>query len=98
MAGRRQRGDKTRCCGWWPKRSKVGETHLLAATYHALPNHTRFYLTFANLAYTITRLGIQPTLQALSSAHLLCIDEFESDDVAQTRMASMFLRQLLGHK
>jgi cell division protein ZapE len=76
----------------------VGKTHLLAATYHALPNHTRFYLTFADLAYTSTRLGMQPTLLAFSTADLVCIDEFELDDVAQTRMASMFLRQLLGHQ
>ncbi len=76
----------------------VGKTHLLAATYHALPSSaSRYYLTFADLAYAITRLGMQPALEAFSKAKLVCIDEFELDDVAQTRMASMFLRELLGH-
>ena len=75
----------------------VGKTHLLAATFHAAPDQKRFYLTFADLAYTITRLGMQATLDAFSTANLVCIDEFELDDVAQTRMAAMFLRQLLAH-
>jgi cell division protein ZapE len=73
----------------------VGKTHLLAATYHAAGG-TRFYLSFAELAYTISRLGMHTALQAFASANLLCIDEFELDDVAQTRMASMFLREFLN--
>jgi cell division protein ZapE len=72
----------------------VGKTHLLAATYHAV-HGVRYYLSFAELAYTITRLGMDPALDAFAHARLLCIDEFELDDVAQTRMAAMFLRQLL---
>jgi cell division protein ZapE len=71
----------------------VGKTHLLAATYHAARGQ-RFYLAFAELAYTITRLGMDGALDAFATAQLLCIDEFELDDVAQTRMASMFLRRL----
>jgi cell division protein ZapE len=73
----------------------VGKTHLLAATYNGTPDATRFYLSFAELAYTISRLGLQQALNAFAPARVLCIDEFELDDVAQTRMASMFLRQLL---
>jgi cell division protein ZapE len=72
----------------------VGKTHLLAATYHATQGE-RYYLSFAELAYTIARLGMEPALEAFARASLLCIDEFELDDVAQTRMASMFLGQLL---
>jgi len=75
----------------------VGKTHLLAATYHAL-NDQRLYLSFAELAYTISRLGVEPTLEAMDSTRLLCIDEFELDDVAQTRMAAMFLRRLLERR
>jgi cell division protein ZapE len=75
----------------------VGKTHLLAATYHA-SNGKRYYLSFAELAYAISRLGMQQALEAFHSARLLCIDEFELDDVAQTRMASMFLRQFLQNK
>ena len=75
----------------------VGKTHLLAATYHAVADRRR-YLSFAELAYTISRLGLEPTLQAFAQTRLLCIDEFELDDVAQTRMASTFLRRLLGRR
>jgi cell division protein ZapE len=75
----------------------VGKTHLLAATYHATPGK-RQYLSFAELAYTIARLGMEPTLKAFADTRLLCIDEFELDDVAQTRMASMFLRRLFDKR
>jgi cell division protein ZapE len=37
---------------------------------------------------------MQAALEAFADARLLCIDEFELDDVAQTRMAAMFLREL----
>jgi cell division protein ZapE len=75
----------------------VGKTHLLAATYHAASDQ-RLYLSFAELAYTISRLGLEPTLEAMANTRLLCIDEFELDDVAQTRMAAMFLKRLLEHR
>jgi cell division protein ZapE len=75
----------------------VGKTHLLAATYHAVAAQ-RLYLSFGELAYTISRLGLDATLQALKSTRLLCIDEFELDDVAQTRMAATFLRRLLDRR
>jgi len=75
----------------------VGKTHLLAATYHAVSDQ-RLYLSFGELAYTISRLGLEPTLAAMDSTRLLCIDEFELDDVAQTRMAAMFLRRLLERR
>ncbi|MDQ3809687.1 MAG: cell division protein ZapE [Chloroflexota bacterium] len=71
----------------------VGKTHLLAATYHAAPG-TRVYLSFAELAYSIARLGLGAALDAFGRACLVCVDEFELDDVAQTRMASAFLRHL----
>jgi cell division protein ZapE len=71
----------------------VGKTHLLAATYHAVADE-RLYLSFGELAYTISRLGLEATLEAMGTTRLLCIDEFELDDVAQTRMAAMFLRRL----
>ncbi|MBV9174509.1 MAG: cell division protein ZapE [Chloroflexi bacterium] len=72
----------------------VGKTHLLAATYHAV-HGKRAYLSFAELAYTISRMGMHETLSAFRQLCLLCIDEFELDDVAQTRMAATFLRGLL---
>ncbi|MCA1647216.1 MAG: cell division protein ZapE, partial [Chloroflexi bacterium] len=90
----------------------VGKTHLLAATYHAATHHAvsqhavsqhaliheRLYLSFGELAYTISRLGLEPTLHAMAATRLLCIDEIELDDVAQTRMAAMFLRRLLERR
>jgi cell division protein ZapE len=72
----------------------VGKTHLLAATYHAVSG-PRLYLSFGELAYTIARLGVDETLEVMANTRLVCIDEFELDDVAQTRMATMFLRRLL---
>jgi cell division protein ZapE len=75
----------------------VGKTHLLAAIYHAV-HVERLYLSFGEMAYTISRLGPEPTLEALDSTRLLCIDEFELDDVAQTRMASTLLRRLLDRR
>jgi cell division protein ZapE len=75
----------------------VGKTHLLAATYHAT-HQARRYLSFAELAYSIARLGMQASLAAFGDTRLLCIDEFELDDVAQTRMASMFLSGLFKRR
>jgi cell division protein ZapE len=75
----------------------VGKTHLLASVYHATAGQ-RSYLSFAELAYTISRLGMQTALEAFSGACLVCIDEFELDDVAQTRMAAMFLRQVFEQR
>jgi cell division protein ZapE len=75
----------------------VGKTHLLAATYHAVADQ-RLYLSFGELAYTISRLGLDATLGALEQTRLLCIDEFELDDVAQTRMAATFLGRLLERR
>jgi hypothetical protein len=43
----------------------VGKTHLLAAAYHAVTDQ-RLYLSFGELAYTISRLGLEPTLAALA--------------------------------
>jgi cell division protein ZapE len=71
----------------------VGKTHLLAAAYHAAPA-PKSYLSFAELAYTITNLGLASCLTAFRAQRLLCIDEFELDDVANTRLAASFLRGL----
>jgi cell division protein ZapE len=43
-------------------------------------------------------LGLDATLGALEQTRLLCIDEFELDDVAQTRMAATFLGRLLDRR
>ena len=76
----------------------VGKTHLLAAAYHAAPA-PKAYLSFAELSYTITNLGMATCLTVFRRHRLLCIDEFELDDVANTRLAATILRGLrdAGH-
>lgn len=69
----------------------VGKTHLLAATYHAAGVPKR-YLSFAELAYTIVQLGLRASVGEFRRYRLICVDEFELDDVANTRMAAAFLR------
>jgi cell division protein ZapE len=71
----------------------VGKTHLLAAAWYAAPA-PKSYLSFAELAYCITHLGMEPFLAAFRDRRLLCVDEFELDDVANTRLAATFLRGL----
>src|SRR5712692_4182928 len=71
----------------------VGKTHLLAATYHAAPD-PKAYLSFAELSYTITSLGLTTCLTVFRRHGLLCVDEFELDDVANTRLAATCLRGL----
>ena len=72
----------------------VGKTHLLAATWHASPS-PKAYLTFAELTAVIGFLGMERAVAAFSGYRLLCIDEFELDDVANTLMAVTFLRSVV---
>ena len=72
----------------------VGKTHLLAAVWHASPG-PKAYLTFADLTAAIGFFGMDEAVAAFSDYRLLCIDEFELDDVANTLMAVTFLRQLI---
>lgn len=75
----------------------VGKTHLLAAAYRAAPE-PKAYLSFAELAYAIGALGMEACLTAFRSYRLLCIDEFELDDVANTRLAATVLDRLLNDR
>jgi cell division protein ZapE len=72
----------------------VGKTHLLASLWHAAPA-PKAYLTFEELTAFIGFVGMQPALRAFAGHRLLCIDEFELDDVANTRMAVTFLRSVI---
>ena len=72
----------------------VGKTHLLAATWHASPA-PKAYLTFAELTAVIGFLGMERAVAAFSGYRLLCIDEFELDDVANTLMTVTFLRSVV---
>jgi cell division protein ZapE len=72
----------------------VGKTHLVAALWHAVPPPAA-YLTFAELTAVIGFLGMEAAVDAFRGYRLLCIDEFELDDVANTLMAVSFLRAVL---
>ena len=72
----------------------VGKTHLIAALFHAVPGPAA-YLTFAELTAVIGFVGMDEAVRAFSRYRLLCIDEFELDDVANTLMAVTFLRRVL---
>lgn len=72
----------------------VGKTHLIAALFHAAPGPAA-YLTFAELTAVIGFVGMEEAVRAFSAYRLLCIDEFELDDVANTLMAVTFLRSVL---
>ena len=72
----------------------VGKTHLLAALWHAVPPPAA-YLTFAELTAVIGFVGMSEAIDAFSGYRLICIDEFELDDVANTLMTVSFLRGLL---
>ena len=72
----------------------VGKTHLLAATWHGF-NGQKFFLSFAELVFAIGALGMEKAVPAFSKAKLLCIDEFELDDVGNTLVVSRFLGRLI---
>ncbi len=73
----------------------VGKTHLLAALWHEAPPPSA-YLTFAELAAVIGFLGMDAAVDAFAGCRLVCIDEFELDDVANTLMTVTFLRAVVG--
>ena len=72
----------------------VGKTHLLAALWHAVPP-PKAYLTFAEMTALIGFVGMEAAVGALQGQRLLCIDEFELDDVANTLMTVTFLRSII---
>ncbi|MBV9041790.1 MAG: cell division protein ZapE [Acidimicrobiia bacterium] len=72
----------------------VGKTHLLAALWHAAPQ-PKAYFTFAELTALIGFVGMASAVGALQGQRLLCIDEFELDDVANTLMTVTFLRSII---
>jgi len=73
----------------------VGKTHLLASLWHAAPA-PKAYLTFETLTAFIGFAGMQPAIRTFAGHRVLCIDEFELDDVANTRMAVSFLRAVIA--
>ena len=73
----------------------VGKTHLIAALWHATPGPAA-YLTFAELTALIGFVGMDAAVAAFADHRLVCLDEFELDDVANTLMTVTFLRRALA--
>jgi cell division protein ZapE len=71
----------------------VGKTHLLAAAYHAAPG-LKAYLSFQELAYVIGSMGMLASVEAFRRYSLICVDEFELDDVGNTMLAKTFITNL----
>ncbi len=72
----------------------VGKTHLLAATWFE-SKLEKVFLSFAELVYTIGALGMEKAVAAFSKYKLICLDEFELDDVGNTLMVAMFFGRLI---
>jgi cell division protein ZapE len=75
----------------------VGKTHLIAALWHAHPGPGA-YLTFEELTALIGFIGMEAAIAAFDEHRLLCLDEFELDDVANTLMTVTFLRGVLSRE
>jgi len=73
----------------------VGKTHLIAALWHATDGPAA-YLTFAELTALIGFEGMDDAVAAFADHRLICLDEFELDDVANTLMTVTFLRRVLA--
>lgn len=73
----------------------VGKTHLIAALWHASDGPAA-YLTFAELTALIGFEGMDAAVAAFADHRLVCLDEFELDDVANTLMTVTFLRRVLA--
>jgi cell division protein ZapE len=72
----------------------VGKTHLLAATFLNAPAPKAF-LSFQELAYAIGAKGMQAAIEAFKPYRLICVDEFELDDVGNTMLAKTFIRGVM---
>ena len=72
----------------------VGKTHLLASAWHAAPA-PKSILSFEELTAFIGFVGMAEATRTFTGHRLLCIDEFELDDVANTRMLVTFLRAVV---
>ncbi|CAA9265929.1 MAG: ATPase, AFG1 family [uncultured Acidimicrobiales bacterium] len=72
----------------------VGKTHLLASLWHAAPP-PKAYVTFEALTAVIGFLGMAEAVRTFAGYRVLCIDEFELDDVANTLLTVTFLRAII---
>ncbi|HWH31818.1 MAG TPA: cell division protein ZapE [Egibacteraceae bacterium] len=73
----------------------VGKTHLLASLWHASPG-PKTYATFGELVALVGALGMTAASEALRGTRLVCIDEFELEDPANTRLIAALLHRLVA--
>lgn len=74
----------------------VGKTHLLASLWHASAGRKKFFGTFLQYTSLVGALGYQNTIEAMSGASLICIDEFELDDPGDTMVMTRLLGELIS--
>ena len=74
----------------------VGKTHLLAATYHAMPARRKYFGSFIEYTALVGALGYKNTVDLFTGADLLCIDEFELDDPGDTMVMTRLLAELVA--
>ncbi len=76
----------------------VGKTHLLASLWHAVDGagERAAYASFAELVALVGALSLPRAVESLSGVRLVCIDEFELDDPANTRLVANLLGQLVA--
>jgi cell division protein ZapE len=74
----------------------VGKTHLLASLWHAVsPAVPAVYSSFRHLVALVGALSMRRAVAALAGVRLVCVDEFELDDPANTRLIATLLRSLV---
>jgi cell division protein ZapE len=71
----------------------VGKTHLLAALWHQAKGR-KYFGTFIEYTALVGALGYAPTVELLTGASLIAIDEFELDDPGDTRLMARLLNAL----
>jgi len=71
----------------------VGKTHLLTSLFHVAPGRP-VYGTFVEYTNLVGAMGYQKAVELFSSASVLCIDEFELDDVGDTLLMTRLIREL----
>ncbi|MBA2624011.1 MAG: cell division protein ZapE, partial [Acidimicrobiia bacterium] len=73
----------------------VGKTHLLASLWHEVQPAPAVYLSFGELTALVGFLSMKGAVAAFAPYRVVCIDEFELDDVANTLLAVTFLRAVV---
>ena len=73
----------------------VGKTHLLAALWKLAPGRT-YFGTFIEYTALVGALGYAQTVNLLSGASFLAIDEFELDDPGDTMLMTRLLGELVA--